>query len=155
MGAYRQGCCIEGCCWREVNASLLLLQGFSFITGGPFSLVSSEMRVGVGRRGLHRFATNGAASAYPNSHVVVRKTSGVKGFRFSDVRLPKEAWVAPPNKAPFVAQRCKPFGGATQASPPRQRKAKRKSKRALALPASQSLVQLRRRPQQLTQHLRA
>ena len=34
------------------------------------------MRVGVGRRGLHRFATDGAASAYPNPHFVVRKVSG-------------------------------------------------------------------------------
>jgi hypothetical protein len=25
-------------------------------------------------------------------------------------RSPKEAWVAYPNKAPFVAKRCKPFG---------------------------------------------
>ena len=36
MGAYRQGGCIEGGCWREVNASLLLFKGFSFFNGRPF-----------------------------------------------------------------------------------------------------------------------
>jgi hypothetical protein len=41
------------------------------------------MRIGVGRRGLHRFATNGAASAYPNPHVAVRKSSAAKGLLFA------------------------------------------------------------------------
>jgi len=101
------------------------------------------MRIGGGRCGLHRCATNGAASASPNPHVVVRRISGerrktaglghgakaprcqgakVPSFRYRDlgsryhdgclngVRSHKEAWVVCPNKAPFIAQRCKPFG---------------------------------------------